>query len=201
MASCWENPENSSKRPQGYKPQLSIDEAKKKLSEAKNKMTTGQSNNQNGKTEVQGAMVEVQGAMVECNNKFSCSTIILEMMEKSPKEIAATSLSLTSGSQDLLKCKNVWIGDTGATQHSTFSASGGRNQHTCNVMMKGQVGGVTKTLTLMDFLVKLQDIRGKEYGKALLKDVQVNLMFNHNLISITKLLKDGFHLIGDSNAL
>ncbi len=27
MASCWENPENSSKRPQGYKPQLSIDEA------------------------------------------------------------------------------------------------------------------------------------------------------------------------------
>ncbi len=37
MASCWENHENSSKRPQGYKPQLSIDEAKKKLSEAKKK--------------------------------------------------------------------------------------------------------------------------------------------------------------------
>ncbi len=163
MASCWENPENSSKRPQGYKPQLSIDEAKKKLSEAKNKMTTGQSNNQNGKTEVQGAIVEVQGAMVECNNKFSCSTITFETMEKLPKEIAAISLLLTSGSQDLLKCKDAWIGDTTATQHSTFSASGGRNQCTCNVMMKGQVGSATKTVTLMDFLVKLQGCSSEPY--------------------------------------
>ncbi len=77
------------------------------------------------------------------------------MMEESPKEIAATSLLLTSGSQDLLNCKDVWIGDTGAAQHSTFSASGGRNQCTCNILMKGQVGSATKTVTLMDFLVKL----------------------------------------------
>ncbi len=37
--------------------------------------------------------------------------------------------------------------------------------------------------------------------KVLLKDVQVNPKFNCNLISITKLLKDGFHLTGDNNAL
>ncbi len=135
MASCCENPENFSKRPQGYKPQLSIDEAKKKLNKAQNKRTTGQSNNQNGKTEVRGAMVKIQGAMVECKSEFLCSTITFETMEKSTNEIVATSLLLTSDSQDLLKCKDVWIGDTGATQHSTFSASGGRNQRTCNVMI------------------------------------------------------------------
>ncbi len=155
MASCWEYPENSSKCPQGYKPQLSIDEAKKKLSEAQNKRSTGQNNNQNAKTKVQGAMVEVQGAMVECNNEFSCSTITFKTMEKSLKEITATSLSLTSGHQDLLKCRDVWNGDTGATQHSTFSTKYGRNQCTYNVQMKGQVSNATTTVTLMDFLVKL----------------------------------------------
>ncbi len=37
--------------------------------------------------------------------------------------------------------------------------------------------------------------------KVLLKDVQVNPKFNYNLISITKLLKDGYYLIGDSNGV
>ncbi len=70
MASCWEDPENSSKHSQGYKPQLLLDEAKEKHSEAQNKMGTTQNNNQAGRTEVQGAMIEIQGAMVECKMSF-----------------------------------------------------------------------------------------------------------------------------------
>ncbi len=166
MTSCWENPENSSKRPQGYKSQLSLHEAKKKLSEAQSKNKTGQSNNQNGKTEVQGAMAEVQGAMVEFKNEFSCSTVTFNTLEKSPKEVVATSLLLTCSNQDLLRSKDVWIGDTRATQHSTFSSSGGRNQRTCDVLMKGQISKATTTVTLMDFLVELCDVQGKQYRKS-----------------------------------
>ncbi len=87
------------------------------------------------------------------------------------------------------------------TQHSTSSIIGGRNKRTCNILMKGQVRDATNTVTLLDFLVKLRDVCGKQYGKVLLKDVQVNPKFNYNLISITKLLKDGFHLTRDSNTL
>ncbi len=45
MASCWENHENSSKHPQGYKPQVLLYEANKKLCEAQSKNKTAQSNN------------------------------------------------------------------------------------------------------------------------------------------------------------
>ncbi len=62
-------------------------------------------------------MVKVQGAMVQCKNEFSCSAVTFEMVKNLPKEVVATSLLLTSGKQDLLRCKDVWIGDTGATQH------------------------------------------------------------------------------------
>ncbi len=78
MASCWENLENSSKRPQGYKPQLSLNEAKKKLSKAQSKQRVTQNNR---KTEVQGAMVEFQGAIVECKNEFSCITISFKKLQ------------------------------------------------------------------------------------------------------------------------
>ncbi len=95
-----------------------------------------QNNNLDGKTEVQGAMVEVQGAKAECKNEFLCSKVTFKTTEKLPKDkVANPSLSLTSGSQDLLNCKDVRIVDTGVTQHSTFSSSGGggRNQRTCDV--------------------------------------------------------------------
>ncbi len=120
---------------------------------------------------------------------------------KMPKEVTATSLLLTSGSQDLLKCKDVWIGDTSATQHSTFSSIWGRNQRTCNVLMKGQIGEATTNVTLIYFSVELQDVSGKQYGRVIFKDVQVKPKFNNNLGGITKLLKNGFHSTGDSNGL
>ncbi len=43
------------------------------------------------------------------------------------------------------------IGDTGATQHSTFSSVWGINKWECNVKTKGQMGTATNTLVLMDF--------------------------------------------------
>ncbi len=63
------------------------------------------------------------------------------------------------------------------------------------------MGTATNTLVLMDFWVTLCDVNGKSYGKALLKDVQVNPNFNYNLLSINWLLKDGFNLSGNSDSL
>ncbi len=49
MARCWENPENASKRPEGYKPKLSLDEVKKKITEkSKTNGSTTQSLNNSG---------------------------------------------------------------------------------------------------------------------------------------------------------
>lgn len=92
-------------------------------------------------------------------------------------------------------CKEVCIGDTLATQHLTFSLHGDINKHTREVQMKQQVIDATTTVTLVDFLVDLCNVNGKKYGQVILKDVLVNPKINHNLISITKLVKEGFHLV------
>ncbi len=80
-------------------------------------------------------------------------TVTFEMVEKLSIEVVATSLLLTSKNNDLLRCKDVWIRDTRVTQHSTFSLRGGRNQCTCDVLMKGTIGKETTNVTLTDFLV------------------------------------------------
>ncbi len=67
--------------------------------------------------------------------------------------------------------------------------------------MKGQIGNATTTMTIMDFAVDLNDIHGNKYDRVILQDVQVNPKFNYNLFSIIKLLKDGFHLKGNSTSL
>ncbi len=64
--SCWENPENAAKHPKGYKPKLSIDEGKKRMTKA-NK----------SKIEIQGAFDEV--------NKFSCINVDINSEENDNK--------------------------------------------------------------------------------------------------------------------
>ncbi len=86
-------------------------------------------------------------------------------------------ISFNSGSQKLLKCPNIWISNTGATQHSTFSTVGGINKQEFNIKTKGQSGTATSTLILMDFKVKLCYIHDNFYGKTVLKDVQINENF------------------------
>ncbi len=78
---CLDNPENSSKRPQGYKPKLSLDDAKKRISKAV-KSSNNQATNSNSKTEVQGSMVEVQVSIIEFKNEFSCSLINFDGIKK-----------------------------------------------------------------------------------------------------------------------
>lgn len=101
----------------------------------------------------------------------------------------------------MLKCTNVWVSNTGATQHPTFSTIGGINKQECNIRCKGQMGTATNTSIVMDSCVKLCDIQGHCYGKAVLKDVQVGSKFNYNMFSINLMLKDGFTVSGNSDML
>ncbi len=134
MINCWEHPENSSKRPQGYNPKLSLDHAKKQISKAI-KSSNNQTTNSNSKTEVQGAMVEIQGAMIECKNEFSCSLINFDEIEKGepPNDTVATSLSpMNVNKETPLKSWNARTKDTGETFQPTSSPITGTNHSTLN---------------------------------------------------------------------
>ncbi len=77
------------------------------------------------KTELQAACGEVDDVKIE-DSKFSCTAVSL-------LENACASISLNSRSQNLLKCHDILIGDTGATQHSTFRSVGGTKKCECIV--------------------------------------------------------------------
>ncbi len=105
-----------------------MDEAKKKIAEeSKANRSAIQSNNNSSNNNP--SKTEVQGVHVEVGNEFSCSTIEYSQEYNVKEVIGAAILALTSGSQQLLKYPDVWFGNTGATQHSTFSGIGGTNKH------------------------------------------------------------------------
>ncbi len=140
-ATCWEKPENTQKQPKGYEPKLSLYEVKKQIAKAST-----------GKMESQAVCVDVDYTKSE-DFEFTCTMILL-------CKSACTGISLNSGNQKLMKCPNIWIGDTGATQHSIFSTVGGTHKWECNVKTKEQMGTAMRTSVLMDFDVKLCDILG-----------------------------------------
>jgi hypothetical protein len=95
--------------------------------------------------------------------------------------------------------KDMWIVDTGATSHITYSRIGGVDH--CNTMEKtrGFVGESINPDLEMDIPVMYICDNGKEI-KAELK-VQVNEKFNFNLFSITQMLQKGYILKGDANLI
>ncbi len=134
IATCWEKLDNLLKQPDRYKRKLFLDEIKKRIADAST-----------GKNEVQAACMDVDDINIE-DIKFTCTTTSLSLTET-----VGASISLNSRSQKLLKHCDIWIGDTSATQHSTFSSLGGINKHECNMKTKGRMGTATNSLVLMDF--------------------------------------------------
>jgi hypothetical protein len=89
--------------------------------------------------------------------------------------------------------KGMWITDTGATSHITYSRIGGVNH--CNTMVKIRRfarESINPDLET-DILVMYMCDDSKEVG-AELEDVQVNEKFKFNLFSVTRNASEGVHL-------
>ncbi len=86
--------------------------------------------------------------------------------------------------KETLVDKNMWIVDTGAISHVTYSRTGGVNHCNMTVKTRGFVGELINPDLKMDILVMYMYDNGKEI-KAELKDVRVNKKFNFNLFSVT----------------
>jgi hypothetical protein len=96
--------------------------------------------------------------------------------------------------------KDMWIMDTGATRHITYSRIGGMSHRNTTVKMRGFVGESINPDLEMDISVMYTCDDGKEI-KAELKDDQVNEKLNFNLFSVTQKLQKGYILKGDANSI
>jgi hypothetical protein len=96
--------------------------------------------------------------------------------------------------------KDMWIEDTGATSHITYSRIGGVNHGNTMVKTREFVGESINPDLEMDIPVMYICDSSKEI-KAELKYVQVNEKFNFDLFSVTQTLQKGYILKGDANLI
>ena len=98
--------------------------------------------------------------------------------------------------------KDTWIADTGASNHGTFSDIGGRNVQMTESSNLGFSGEAQKVHKLMDIPGQFVRQDGSMGKKAVLTGVGYTPSCNFNLLSLTKLMQNGWKITrGDSVAI
>ncbi len=93
-----------------------------------------------------------------------------------------------------LSSPNMWIGDTGATKHSTKHRQGGINSRLSTSRTRGIYGQAVKPDVEVDLPGIYCDKYGEEQFAAKLRNVDVIPESHYNLISITQLMEKGHSL-------
>ena len=105
-------------------------------------------------------------------------------------------LSLIRPTLQALNSPNMWIGDTGATRHSTKYKQGGINSRPSTSRTRGISGQAIKPSMEVDLPGMYCDKAGDDQFAVKLRDVDVIPESHYNLISLTKLMEEGYMVIG-----
>ena len=108
----------------------------------------------------------------------------------------------TDGQLGMLFERDVWIADTGASNHGTFSDAGGQNVKTTESSNLGFSGEAQKVHKLMDISGQFVRRDGTMGLRAVLTGVGHTPSCNFNLLSLTKLMQNGWRITrGDADAI
>eukprot|EP01082_Thalassiosira_pseudonana_P000326 g56.t1 g56 contig1:128372-129499(+) len=108
-------------------------------------------------------------------------------------DVSAAKLE-TVGSFGMLQDNDTWICDTGATGHSTSNNIGARNAREAVSVSLGNAGQAIKAQSVIDIAGQFVNNDGTSGIRGTLKDVSYHPEFNFNLLSLTKLLTDGWEI-------
>ena len=116
-------------------------------------------------------------------------------------EVANPDMEMPS-SFEVLKESDVWICDSGASSHSTHCKMGGKNERAAGDPTLGQSGAAVSTTCTIDIEGRFINKDGSLEIKGILKDVGFNKSLNFNLMSLTRMLVNGWHIVkGDENGI
>ena len=132
----------------------------------------------------------------------------LEIESVDYKEYESSLVSLPSEQQmqfpktiDILNSPFIWIGDTGATGHSSFTSQGGTNFRESKIIIHGVVGGDIKPNTEMDLECTYCNEFGNKLYDMTLTDTSHLLDSNFNLLSLTRTIRGGWEIYGNVDAI
>jgi hypothetical protein len=103
----------------------------------------------------------------------------------------AQGLSQIKPTLQALNSPNMWIGDTGATKHSTKHKQGGINSRPSTSRTKGIYGQAVKPSMEVDLSGMYCNKSGEDQFAVKLQNVDVIPKSHYNMISITKQMEEG----------
>ena len=125
------------------------------------------------------------------------------MEGQATEEVMATQLSLSS-SMSLRELKDnaeIWICDTGATTHSSFSNMGATNEIPSRSTSVGHHGEAVEAVSVMDLPGHFVTKDGELGLSGRLGEVTFNPGLNFNLFSATRMMRRGWKMYGTDNAI
>jgi hypothetical protein len=101
---------------------------------------------------------------------------------------------------DMLKRTDIWIADSGASNHVTFSDTGCRNKRNATGLTHGIVGNSVLPKCKLDIPCCVHFNKdGAQVGEVIITDVSHLPEGNFNLFSVTRLQKKGWTLTGNAD--
>ncbi len=125
----------------------------------------------------------------EFHNNVAVVQIELGLKDKDVEE--TEGLSLIRSTLQALNSLNMWIGDTGATRHSTKYKQGGIDSRPSTSRTRGIYGQAIKPSMELDLPGMYCDKNSNAQFAVKLRDVDVIPESHYNLISLTKLIEEG----------
>jgi hypothetical protein len=159
------------------------------------------------KTEKAGAAVEEEHLLsfidaneddVEVDFEFYNDGAFVQVeLSLEDEDVEEKSLSQIRPTLQALNSPNMWIGDTGATKHSTKHKQGGINSRPSTSKTRGISGKAIKPSMEVDLPGMYCDKNGDDQFAVKLRDVDVIPESHYNLISVTKLMEEGHKVTGN----
>ncbi len=100
-------------------------------------------------------------------------------------------------SMDMLKRTDIWIADSGSSNHVTFSVKGCRNKRIATRSTHGIVGNSVLPKCKLDIPCVHFDKDGPQVGEVIITDVNHLPEGYSNLFNVTRLQKKGWTLAGN----
>jgi hypothetical protein len=126
------------------------------------------------------------------------ASIIRNMSGPAEFGLGASNQLQFPANMQLLQSPNVWIGDTGASGHSTGHAIGGVNVRAGNSSTTGMHGVPIASSKEMDIPVEHCDKSGNAIRQMVITDVSYLKGANFNLCSLTKMMEEGWGMFRDN---
>jgi hypothetical protein len=117
----------------------------------------------------------------------------------SPKEEYGLGVKNQVTTMDMLKRSDMWIADSGASNHVTFSDKGCRNKRIATGLTHGIVSNSVLLKYELDIPCVHFDKDGAQVGGVIITDVSHLPEGNFNLFSVTRLQKRGWTLTGNAD--